>query len=117
MEHAEFVEKYRAKDVVVSVDKNKAGFMYGTPYLMPKKLRTQQALIRTAAFGVAILGVAFFFFAPWWLAVGVIVAGLALFPVAQKSAAKGVLLASLENPSVYQAAINNQVIVIRQREK
>lgn len=113
MEHAVFVEKYLANKIVVSVDKNKAGFMYGNPGLMSQRLRTQQAMIRTVAFGGAILGAALFFIAPWWLALGVLLVGLFMFPKAQRLAAEGVLEASLRDSSVYQVAIDNQVLVVK----
>lgn len=113
MEHAVFLEKYLANKIVVSVDRNKAGFMYGNPALMPQRLRTQQAMIRTAALGGTILGVAMFFIAPWWLALGVLLVGLFMFTKAQKLAAEGVLEASLRDSRVYQTAINNQVLVIK----
>ena len=113
MEHAIFVEKYRANEIVVSVDKYNAGFMYENPYLMPLKLRAQQASIRTVAFSGVILGVALFFFVLWWLALGVLFVGLFMFSQAQRSAAKGVLEASLQDPSVYQVAIDNQVLIVK----
>lgn len=39
MTHSEFVEKYNSNKLLVNVDKNKAGYMYRDPYLMPHKLR------------------------------------------------------------------------------
>ena len=114
MEHTAFVDKYLAKKIVVSVDRNKAGFMYGDPHLMPKKFRTQQAMIRTAAFGGVLVGVALFFIAPWWLALGVLLVGFFMFPKAQMQAAAGVLEASLKDSHVYRVAMDNKVLVINE---
>ena len=115
MEHSTFVQKYRANKIEVSVDKNKAGFMYEKPGLLPQNLRKKQALIRTGGFGGVLLGIVLFFFSPWGFALMVLFFGLFMFPYAQKSAAKGVLDASLADQYVYQAAVDNQVIVIREK--
>lgn len=113
MDHAEFVEKYRANEIEVWIDKNEAGFMYEDPMLMPRRLRAQQAVIRAAAFGGSIFGVALFFLSHWWLALGVLLAGFFMFPVAQKAGVRGVLEASLKNPSVYQVAVERQVLIAK----
>lgn len=65
MLHSEFVEKYRRGLITVTGDKNKAGYIYESPWMIPDRLRTQQALIRTLAFGGTLGGIAAFFFAPW----------------------------------------------------
>ena len=114
MEHSAFVEKYHSNQISVSVDKNNAGFMYKTPGVMPQNLRAKQAMFRTVAYGGSLLGIALFFFTSWWVALGVLLAGLFMFPQAQKSAARGVLEASLEHPSVYKVAVDNEVIVMRE---
>lgn len=114
MDHSTFVEKYQTKKIEVIVDRNKAGFMYSTPELLPPNLRKKQALIRTAAFIVILLGIILFFFVPWWQALIVLFVGLFLFPYAQNSAAKGVLEASLTNNDVYQIAMDNQVLIIKE---
>jgi hypothetical protein len=113
MNHSDFVEKYHSNQIAVNVDRNKAGFMYEQPGLIPQQFRAKQAMIRTLAFGGFLLGVVLFFFIPWWAAFGVLFLGLYMFPLAQKNAAKGVLLAALQSPYVYQVAIENQVLVIR----
>lgn len=115
MEHSTFVQKYRSNKIEISVDKNKAGFMYKSPGLLPQNLRTKQALIRAGGVGSVLLGIILFFFSPWWLAATVLFIGLFMFPAAQKSAAKGVLEASLANQHIYYAALDNQVIVIREK--
>lgn len=114
MDHPIFVEKYRSNDLSVSVDRNKAGFLYGNTRLLPKKLRIRQALLRSIAFGGMVLGIILFFIVPWWLALGVLLFGFVMFPVAQKSAARGVLEASLQDPYVYETAIENEVLCIRE---
>lgn len=115
MNHSNFVERYNSNQIVVDLDRNKAGFMYEQPGLIPKQYRAKQAMIRTLAFGGFLLGVVLFFFVPWWAALGVLFFGLYMFPQAQKSAAKGVLLASLQDPKVYQVAVENQVLIIREQ--
>ena len=102
MEHAIFVKKYRANQITVDVDKNKAGFLYDIPGLMPRSLRKKQAVIRSIAFGGVLIGTTFFFFAPWWVALGVLLIGLYMFPQAQNAAAAGAIEASLKDPEVYQ---------------
>lgn len=72
MDHHVFVEKYRSNKIAVDVDKNKAGFMYGQPGLIPQEFRTKQALIRTFAFGGCLLCVTMFFFIPWWAALCIV---------------------------------------------
>ena len=114
MNHSDFVKKYNSNQISVSVDKNKAGFMYEPPGLMPQQFRTKQAMIRTLAFGGLLLGVALFFFVPWWAALGVLFVAFYMFPQAQKNAAKGVLLSSLQDPNVYQVAVENQVLATRE---
>lgn len=114
MDHSVFVEKYRSGLITVSVDKNKAGFMYESPLLMPQKLRTQQAIVRTAAFGGLLVGVALFLFAPWWFALAILLLGGFMFPKAQYLAAKGVLKAALESRLVYEVDIQNNVLDIKE---
>lgn len=114
MDYSEFVSRYHANQISVSIDKNKAGYMYERPDLMPQRLRTQQVLIRTMAFGGVLLGIVLFFFAPWWAALAILIFGLFMFPQAQRAAAKGVLIAALENPYIYQLALENNVLVIQE---
>lgn len=114
MDHSTFVEKYRSNELSVNVDRNKAGFMYGNPQLLPKNLRTRQALLRTVAFVGMVLGIVLFFIVTWWLALAVLLFGFIIFPVAQKSAARGVLEASLQDPYVYETAIENEVLRLRE---
>jgi len=114
MNHSDFVEKYSSKQIAVDVDKNQAGFMYGQPGLMPQQFRTKQAMIRTLGFGGLALSIALFFFVPWWAALGVLFIALGMFVQAQKSAVKGVLEASLQDPIVYQVAVEKQVLVTRE---
>ena len=114
MIHSDFVEKYNSNQIAVNVDRNKAGFMYEQPGLIPQQFRAKQAMIRTVAFGGILLGVVLFFFVPWWAALGVLFFGLYMFTQAQKNAAKGVLLASLQDLNVYQVAVENQVLVIKE---
>lgn len=115
MEHQEFVQKYKSGAIAVSVDRNKAGFMYQSPSLLPDRLRTQQALARTVAFGGVLGGIVAFFFAPWWLALGIIMIGFCGFPTAQRLAAAGVLEAAIENPLVYDLATERGVLFVRER--
>lgn len=112
MEHADFVEKYNTSQIKVHVHRDKAGFLYGQPGLIPENLGATQAMIRTVAFGGLILGLALFFFVPWWVAVIVVVFALYIFPIAQKNAMKGVLEAALRDQYVYQVALERQVIVL-----
>lgn len=114
MDHSTFVEKYRTNKLEVSVDKNKAGFMYQDPGLLPQKLRKRQALIRTVGFSAVPLGIILFFFVPWWSALIVLFIGLAMFPYAQYSAAQGVLDVALKDKHVYQTALDNQVLTIKE---
>lgn len=114
MEHSDFVTKYRAGQVSVRIDKNKAGFMYEDAYLMPRNLRTKQALIRTVAFAGIPIGLVLYFFTPWWFATIVLVLSFFLFPVAQSQAASGVLKAALENPHIYQIALEEKVLVLQE---
>ena len=113
MDHSTFVKKYRANALSVSVDRNKAGFLYEKSGLMPQSARSKQAMIRTGAFGGLLVGVALLFFAPWWLALAVLLSGFVMFPVAHKTAARGVLEASLQNAQVYQMAVDNQVLKVQ----
>ena len=114
MNHTDFVEKYNSNQISVDVSRNKAGFMYEQPGLMPQQFRIKQAMIRTIAFVGVLLGVVLFFFVPWWAALGVLFAAFYMFPQAQKNAAKGVLLASLQDPSIYQVAVENQVLITKE---
>lgn len=114
MNHADFVSRYQNNQVAVDIDKNKAGFMYEQQGLMPQELRAKQAMIRTIAFVGVIVGIALFFFAPWWAALGVLFLALYMFPQAQKNAARGVLQASLDNASIYEIAVQNQVLKVRE---
>lgn len=64
-----------------------------------------------------LLGIALFFFIPWWIALIVLLGGFASFPWAQKAAAKGVLEASLDTEYVFQLAVDNEVIKIKEVSK
>ncbi|MFC1665674.1 hypothetical protein ACFL17_08615 [Pseudomonadota bacterium] len=117
MNHSEFVEKYRSNKIAVDVDRNKAGFMYEKPGLMPQQFRVKQTVIRIFAFGGIVLGAILFFFVPWWAALGVFFIAFIMFPQAQKNAASGVLQASLQDPNVYQVAVENYVLVARELDQ
>lgn len=117
MEHHDFVQKLHAKEIEVYVDKNKAGFLYGARHLLPDRLRTQQAVTRTLAFGGSLAGIVLFFLAPWWIAAAILIFGLAMFPRAQRLAANGVLEESISNPYVYAVAMAEGVLHIKKTIK
>jgi len=112
MEHIDFVCKLSANEILVYVDKNKAGYLYSTRNLLSDRLRTQQALARTLAFGGTIAGIALFFVTPWWIATATLIFGLVMFPLAQRLAANGVLEESIADPFVYAVAIAEGVLHI-----
>lgn len=114
IEHCDFVRKLKQNEISVYVDKNKAGYLYGANNLLSDRLRTQQALARTLAFGGVLSAIALFFLAPWWIAAVTLVFGLAMFPWAQNLAAKGVLEESIANPYVYTVAIAEGVLNIEE---
>ena len=116
MEHVEFVQRLKDEKISVRVDKSKAGFMYETPDLMPRKYRLQQANLRAVAFGGIIVGIALFFFVDWWIAISVLLAGFLVFPQCQKRAAIGVLQASINDPFIYQTAYNHGLFLIENKE-
>lgn len=111
MNHKDFIEKYNSGEITVNIDINKAGYMYAQSD-MPKELKRKQAIIRAFAFGGVILGFVLFFYVQWWIALGILIMALSIFPKAQKVAGNDVLQASLDNPNVYQVAIDNQVLII-----
>ena len=113
MDHSTFVEKYRSRELSISVDRSKASYMYQDPHLLPQGLRTRQALFRTVAFVGLLLGIASFFFLTWWLASAVLLFGFFMFPLAQAFAARGILEASLQDEYVYENAIQNEIFLIR----
>ena len=110
MNHDEFKSLYQSGALAVDVDKNKAGFMYQSPYLMPRPLRRRQAAMRTFAFGGFFLSIILFFIVSWWIALLSMFLSLFMFPAAQKDAAKGFLEASLIDPNVYNAALSAEVL-------
>lgn len=112
MEHSVFVEKFNAKQIAVSINKNEAGFMYGQQGVMPQNLRTKQAMLRAISFGGILGGLILFFFAPWWVAVGVLAIGFLMAPYAQNRAANGILQACLQSPQIYELAVHKQVLKI-----
>jgi len=114
MNHDEFIEKFKNKQITIQVDRNKAGHFYGAPGLMPQELRKRQALLRTIMFGGILGGVISFFFVKWWIAAGLVFFGFIFAGICQKQAANGVLDASLQNPLVYQHAMENNVFIINQ---
>ena len=114
MEHSEFVRKLAEKEISVRVDKNKAGFMYGKPGLMPRKYRLQQTNLRAIAFGGIIVAIALFFFVDWWIPLIVLLGALYLVPKCQQAAAAGVLKASIEDPNIYQIAYDNGLFLIEE---
>lgn len=113
IEHSDFVRKLKANEIVIYVDKNKAGYLYGAKGLLSDRLRTQQALARTLAFGGVFLGIVLFFLAPWWIATTILIFGLAMLPRAQSLAAKGVLKECITNPYLYSVAIAEGVLQIK----
>ena len=115
MEFDDFVEKWRKNQISVQVDKNKAGFMYEKPGIMPSKYRKKQALFRTLAFGGCIAGVVLFFFIQWWISILILFFGLWMFPKCQSAAATGVLDASLNSREIFQIAKDNGLFLIKQK--
>ena len=112
MDHSEFVEKYNSQVITVTVDENKAGFMFQKNGPMPQHLRLKQANKRTLFYGGIITGIALFFFVPWWVATAVLIFALYQGPKAQKHAAESVLEQALKEPNIYRTAIESQVIRI-----
>ena len=115
LNHSEFIEKYAANEIAVDISKNKAGFLYEQAGLMPVEFRSKQALMRAIAFGCTLVGILLFFFVHWGWATGTLLFGLYMFPQAQASGVKGVMQAALQSPRVYQVAIDNKVIRVRNR--
>lgn len=109
MNHSEFVEKYNSGSIIVSVDADKAGFMYNLADI-PKELKTKQALLRVFSFGGIILGITLFFYTHWWIALPILLIVLSMFPKLKNIAVNDVLQSSINNSSVYQIAIENQVL-------
>lgn len=116
MDHSVFVQKYHTKSIQVKVDKNKAGFMFQDPFLMPFDVRKKQANLRLLVFSSFALSVALFFFVKWWIAVICLLAVLfILAPKAQKHAANTVLELALKNSTTYNEAIKQQVLTIEEK--
>ena len=110
MEHSEFLEGIAAGKIDLVVDKNAAGFLYGQPGLLPEPLRRRQANVRALGIGLLILGIALFFFVPWYVGAACVLAGLVQFPRAQKLAAADVADAVMKSPMVFQHALSRNVI-------
>jgi len=115
MEYEEFVSKFRAGELNVHVDRNKAGYMYNYQDLISSNLRSKQFLIRAVGFIGLISGIILFFFVEWFIATLILIVGLLSFPSAQKDAANGVLKSSLDSKKVYNFALNNNVIKIESK--
>ena len=105
MDHSVFVEKYRANQIAVDVDKNKAGFLYHKPSLIPQDLLAKQEKFRTLGFGGLLLTFVLFFLMPRWVALSVLVIAIYMFTQAQKSALRGVIEAALKYLYVYKEAV------------
>lgn len=115
MNHQTFVEKYNKQELSVNIDRDKAGFMYEKTNLMPQELRKKQAMIRFFAFFGLISSIVLFFYIQWWIALILFFVSFSIFPQIQKMAMKDVLDISLVNSDVYQAAIDNQVLIINSK--
>ena len=114
MEHSVFVEKYRANQIAVNVNKSKVGFLYDKPGLIPQDLLEKQAKFRTLGFGGLVIAFVLFFLMPRWVALGVLAIAIYMFTQAQKNAFRGVIEAALKYPHVYQVAVENQVLLIKE---
>jgi uncharacterized protein YjeT (DUF2065 family) len=114
MNHSEFRQKLQNGQIEVLVDRNKAGFMYRDPNLLPHPIRVQQAKIRTLGFGLLAIGIVLFFFVPWWIPIIVLFVGMLQFPRVTRKAAEGVLEASKLYPHVFETAVSNGVISVRE---
>ena len=116
MKHSEFVEAYNTGKIAVHVDKNRAGFIYEDPYLLPQSVRSRQAKFRSLFFGLVIIGLVLFFFVKWQIALLVLVVGLLFSRKAQSDTAKGVLESALKSESVLHAAIETNVVRIQTKD-
>jgi len=115
MTHDEFVKKFNAGQIDILIDKNLAGYLYEQPYLLPRHIRTRQAVLRTVAYAGFAISLVLFFLTPWWVASGCLLASWSMFVVCQKSAVKGVYEAVLDYSNVYQTAIIAGVLKIKEK--
>ena len=113
MTHYEFVKKFENGELTVNVDKNKAGFLYQKKYFLPDHIRKRQGIYRSIAFSILFLGLISFIFMPWYFALAVLLVGFCSFPLCQKDAAKGVLESALIYDRIYQASIEEKIIIIK----
>ncbi|RDI60145.1 hypothetical protein [Microvirga subterranea] len=112
MTYEEFVKNYQAGTIKVHVVRNASGFLYETPGLMPHHVRKRQALIRTATFGLMILGLILFFFVKWYIAAAVLFAGMFMATRATKAAGEGVLEAARADPRFYELVTEKGILRI-----
>lgn len=114
MTYEEFVKNYQAGTIKVHVDRNASGFLYETPGLMPHHVRKRQALIRTAMFGLMILGLVLFFFVKWYIAAAALFAGMFMATRATKAAGEGVFQTALADPGFYELVTEKRILRIEQ---
>ena len=114
MEHAQFVEQFNERHISVHINKNKAGFLYRDEGLMPDNLRAKQAWLRGMAFGGLLFGLIAFFYTPWWVAAGIVLVAFLSFPYVQASGVKGILQAALQSQKVYDVAVKNKVLRVKE---
>ncbi len=117
MNHEQFVKAYNERTISASIDKDKAGFFYENPYLLPNSVRRRQALLRTGMFGLIAIGIVLFFFVPWYIALAVTIAGLVFSRIAQADAAKGLFESLITSEGLYKQAIDQEALVIRELKK
>lgn len=107
--HTEFVEKYKAGEIVLTVDTNAAGYAFAN---ILSEYAGKQANYRTLLFGGFIAGLIAIFFVGWWSLIGFAV-GFIGMRTSRSHTDQSVIEESLKNPDAYEVFASSNILAAR----
>tara|TARA_B110000211_G_C13942620_1_gene492415 strand:+ start:190 stop:552 length:363 start_codon:yes stop_codon:yes gene_type:complete len=105
----EFVEKYKAGEIVLAVDTDAAGYAFTN---ILSEYAVKQATYRTFFFGGFIAGLIAIFFVGWWSLIG-FAAGFIGMRASRSHTNRSVIKESLKNPAAYEEFTKANILAAR----
>ncbi len=107
--HAEFLEKYNAGEITLTVNTSAAGYAFKN---ILSEYAGRQATHRTFFFGGFIFGLIAIFFVGWWSLIGFAI-GFIGMRTSNTHTDKSVIEESLKNPDAYEAFASARILATK----
>jgi hypothetical protein len=107
--HSEFVRKYNAGELTLTVNTNAAGYLFQN---VLAEYAGRQATLRTIFFGGIIGGTIAIFFVGWWSLIGFVV-GFIGMKSSRAHTDRSVIQETIKNPDFYRAMVEANILAYR----